>query len=158
MLLAELYKGYKEYLSQAIAHNSEFDTLSLGEQTRQTPQIAPENASKAPADMDALPYTDVLERYTAEIDRTNALAEKTKSEKLDALSLVADLTSAKPPAEMTKADAREVKAALPAGPAGVSVRPRTPADVRRNSRNRPSLPLWPVPRLWLYLPTMSIFT
>jgi integrase len=91
---------------------------------------------------DALPLADVLSRYFDELDRTEALAEKTRSEKQDALSLMSELTRAKAPALLTKADAQEVKAALFKLPKNRSKSPRT-----RNLTLAQMLDLKDVPRI-----------
>ena len=112
LLLAELRKGHREFVERAIEHTSEFDTLSLVQvmpPMNKAAETVPARHSPAP---EALSLENVLSRYFAEIDRTNALAAKTRGEKQDALALMAELIGNKPPAHMTKADAQEVKAAL----------------------------------------------
>lgn len=125
LLLAELQKGYREYVARAVEHTAEFDTLAL----EQAPDPAPEERQTRVAhntvEPDALPLSDVLSRYFDEIDRTDALASKTRGEKQDALALMAELTGGKPPAHVTKADAQEVKAALFKLPKNRSKNPKT---------------------------------
>ncbi|MGR3795579.1 tyrosine-type recombinase/integrase [Vannielia sp. SX4] len=125
LLLAELQKGYQEYISRALEHTTQFDTLSLEAEAAPMPRDLRETGSRGSAEPDALPLEAVLSRYFAELDRTQALAAKTESEKRDALALMAELTSSKPPAHMTKADAQEVKAALFKLPKNRSKNPTT---------------------------------
>lgn len=125
LLAAELQKGFREFAAQALAHNAGFDAVSLDPQhpsapiSRQTPI---EVAARA---AEVLPLADVLSRYFAELDRTKALAAKTDGEKRDALALMSELTGAKAPAHMTKADVQEVKAALFKLPKNRSKNPKT---------------------------------
>lgn len=112
LLLAELQKGYREYITRALEHTADFDTLQLEQSGKPASQSQQARVAGNTSEADARPLADVLSRYFAELERTEALAAKTESEKRDALSLMAELTSDKPPAHMTKADAQEVKAAL----------------------------------------------
>lgn len=125
LMLAELQKGYREYVARALEHTADFDTLPLQHVTRPAVRAQLASVANNTTDPDALPLADVLSRYFAELERTEALAAKTKSEKQDALSLMAELTSQKPPAHMTKADAQEVKAALFRLPKNRSKNPKT---------------------------------
>ena len=112
-------------MEQAIEHTSEFDRLSLVQvmpPMNEAARTVPSYNSPAP---EALSLEDVLSRYFAEIDRTGALAAKTRGEKQDALALMAELTGNKPPAHMTKVDAQEVKAALFKLPKNRSKNPNT---------------------------------
>jgi integrase len=68
--------------------------------------------------------------------------QKTRSEKQDALALMSELTGAKAPAHLTKADAQEVKAALFKLPKNRSKSPRT-----RNLSLAQMLDLKDVPRI-----------
>jgi len=83
-----------------------------------------------------------LSRYFDELDRTGALAAKTRSEKQDALSLMSELTDGKAPAAFTKADAQAVKAALLQLPKNRSKNPKT-----RNLSLAQMLDLPKVPRI-----------
>ena len=125
LLFAEVRKGHREFVERAIEHVSDFDTLPLVQvmpPTNEAARTVPSYISPAP---EALSLEDVLSRYFAEIDRTEALATKTRGEKQDALALMAELTGNKPPAHMTKADAQEVKAALFKLPKNRSKNPKT---------------------------------
>lgn len=125
LLLAELQKGYREYITRAVEHTAEFDTLTLEQVAEPAPVKQQARVEHNIVDPDALPLADVLSRYFNEIDRTGALAAKTKGEKQDALALMAELTGDKPPAHMTKADAQEIKAALFKLPKNRSKNPKT---------------------------------
>lgn len=125
LMVAELQKGYREYVARAIEHTAELDTLKLEQDANPAPRTAPAAVSKAPIEEDALPFADVVSRYFDELERTNALAAKTEGEKRDALALLSELTEDKPPALMTKADAQEVKAVLFKLPKNRNKNPKT---------------------------------
>jgi integrase len=125
LLMAELRKGHREYVQRSREHVAEFDRLSLDQATHPAPVAATAVAPVSVPAPDARPLADVLSRYFDELDRTEALAAKTRSEKQDALSLMSDLTGAKAPALLTKADAQEVKAALLKLPKNRSKNPKT---------------------------------
>lgn len=157
MLLAELRKGHREFVQRAIEHTNQFDTLSLEQAVQrktETIRTAPENSFSA---TDALPLADVLSRYFDEIDRTDALAAKTKSEKRDALALMAELTANKPPAQMTKADAQEVKAALFKLPKNRSKNPKTRDLPLRAALEFPGIQRISVRTMNVYLGNMQHF-
>lgn len=112
-LLADvLFKGYCEFYLRTLEHMSEFDTLPLEDGHTAISTAIEAQATVAPNAVEAIPLSDVVSRYFEELERTNALVAKTQSEKEDALALMAELTGAKPLADMTKADAQKVKAAL----------------------------------------------
>lgn len=125
LMLAELQKGYREYVARAIEHTGEFDTLSLQPNTSRSHTTAPAGAITAPVEAETLPLEEVMSRYFAEIERTKALVPKTEGEKRDALALMAELTVNKSPAQMVKADAQQVKAALFKLPKNRSKNPKT---------------------------------
>ncbi|MCW3784515.1 hypothetical protein OM960_23640 [Defluviimonas sp. CAU 1641] len=125
LMVTELQKGYREYVTRALEHTAEFNTLTLEQEVRPAPPVAPAKASKPATETKLLPFADVLARYFAELERTKALAAKTDGEKRDALALMSKLTGDKPPADMRKADAQEVKAALFKLPKNRSKNPKT---------------------------------
>ena len=125
LLLAELQKGYREYIARAVEHTAKFETLTLEQATAPTSAERQTRVAHHTVELDALPLADVLSRYFDEIDKTDALAAKTRGEKQDALTLMADLTATKPPSHMTKADAQAIKAALFKLPKNRSKNPKT---------------------------------
>jgi N-glycosylase/DNA lyase len=79
LLMVELRKGHREYVERALGASSELDSLPLDHAPTPAPASVPA-AAPAPAPApDALPLADVLSRYFDELDRTEALAEKTRS-------------------------------------------------------------------------------
>ncbi len=122
LLLAEVRKGYREFVDEALEHSAEFDRLPLSprETVNRSTVAAP-----APLHLDAKPLDDLISRYFSELERTKALAPKTESDKRDALALMSELTGSKPPANMTRSDAQEVKAALFKLPKNRTKNPRT---------------------------------
>ncbi|MDD9732216.1 site-specific integrase [Mameliella sp. AT18] len=125
LLLAELQKGYREYVARAVEHTAEFDTLTIEQAPASAPAERETRVAHNTVEPDALPLADVLSRYFDEIDRTGALATKTRGEKQDALALMAELTGDKPPAHMKKVDAQQVKDALFKLPKNRSKNPKT---------------------------------
>jgi integrase len=125
LLAAEINKGFREYVAKALEQTAEFDTLTLEPDTRPSLRADPVRLTSNSDGPDALPLADVLSRYFDELDRTGALAAKTRSEKQDALLLMSELTDGKAPAALTKADAQAVKAALLKLPKNRSKNPRT---------------------------------
>ena len=125
LLLAELQKGYREYISRALAQTQEYDTLVLEQEPLRTTPVARIQDRKAVTQVQELSFDDVVIRHFDELERTNALVAKTKSEKRDAISLLSALTDAKPLGLMTKSDAQEVKAALFKLPKNRSKNPKT---------------------------------
>lgn len=95
-----------------------------------TQHVAPTRGVEPVSKAEAVPLADVLSRYFAELDRTKAVAAKTKADKVDALNLMEELTKGRPPAHMTKKDAQEIKAVLF----------KLPANRRKNPKTR-DLPL-----------------
>jgi integrase len=124
-LARELQKGYREYAARALEYSAQFDTLPLSEADTSAPahNVPPVQSSSAAAD--ALGFAEVQARYFEEMKRNTALAPKTEADKEDALALLAELTGGKPPALITKTDAREVKAAIFKLPKNRSKNPRT---------------------------------
>ena len=125
LMLAELQKGYKEYVCRALEVTADLDTLPLEEQAKSLRRTGRVQERKAATETEALPFNEVLSRYFAEMERTKALAPKTEGEKRDALALMSELVGDKPPAGMTKADAQEIKAALFKLPKNRSKNPKT---------------------------------
>lgn len=111
LLLGELHKGYRAYVSAALDHNSSFDSFNLisgavGLRPEAQPNVSENTAG------DTTPCSQVVKEYFQEITHADALAAKTRSEKKDALKLLGEIMDDKPLSEMTKADARKVKDAL----------------------------------------------
>ena len=129
LMIAELQKGYRDYIANALTHTAGFDTLQLDQEANTAPRVEQSPASKGTSEpvseIDVLPLSDVLERYFSELERTQALAVKTESDKRDALALMAELTGGKPPVHLTKADSQKVKAALFKLPKNRSKNPKT---------------------------------
>ena len=125
LMLAELQKGYREYITGALEDTADLDTLPLEQVEPAAPSAQQATVPDSSGEVDALPLDDVLSRYFAELERTQALAVKTESEKRDALSLMGELTGNKPPAQMTKVDAQDIKAALFKLPKNRSKNPKT---------------------------------
>lgn len=81
LLISELQKGYLQYVSHALKHTAEFDTLEVNRVVQPAPPRAASKQNDSNSGGDALPFTDVQSRYFDELDRTNALAPKTDGEK-----------------------------------------------------------------------------
>lgn len=111
LLLSELHKGYKSYLSAALNHNASFSGLNL-ENEASLDQRSCSPDKKLPEQPDATPFMEVVEQYFSEVDRANALAAKTRSEKQDALKLLGEITGYGPLSELEKGDARKIKGTL----------------------------------------------
>ncbi|MEM1151211.1 MAG: hypothetical protein AAGI03_11750 [Pseudomonadota bacterium] len=120
LLLAELQKAHRSYLDAALKHNSSFDNFDLEELTntqrsdatlsqRSRAKVEPEDKSTQALPEPALPYRQVTQKYTQEIERHAGLAEKTLFDKREALDLLGQVTGDKPVAQLTKSDARQVK-------------------------------------------------
>jgi uncharacterized protein DUF6538 len=112
MMVAELQKGYRDYIARALEHTAEFSTLAVEQDVTLGHSKALTTDLNTPTEVDAMPLADVVSRYFDELQRTNALATKTEGEKRDALALMSELTGDKPLAHMTKTEAQNVKAAL----------------------------------------------
>jgi len=112
ILALELQKGHRDYMARALAHIGELDTLPLVQSAALECAAAPVPKEGVSQPVDAISFDEVADRYFAEMERNEALAEKTEADKRDALALLAELTDVKAPALLTKADAREVKATL----------------------------------------------
>ena len=135
LLLLELHKGYREYIEEALRHTAALDTVGISNasahRSRQDDlrdlkgQTVPASAPDTSQGVDVLPLPKVLERYFSEQRDTQELAQKTLTEKRDALALMAELTGNKPPALMTKTDAREIKSALLRLPKNRNKNPKT---------------------------------
>ncbi len=104
--------GVPEYLTRVLEHTADFDTLPLEQETDPASRIATAGVTKPTPKTETLPLAEVLSRYFAELDRTKALPVKTDGEKRNALALMSELTGGKPTADITKADAQEIKAVL----------------------------------------------
>lgn len=125
LLLEEIWKGHKAFISGAIEHAKEFDSVVLEQGQNTTPQRNFEQPSANKAVAEVRPFSDVVGRYFDELERTSALVAKTEADKRDALALLSELTGAKPLSEPTRTDAQEVKAALFKLPKNRSKNPKT---------------------------------
>ncbi|WP_209426487.1 hypothetical protein, partial [Pararhodobacter sp. SW119] len=125
LMLTEIQKGYKEYVTRALEHTTAFNTLNMEQAPMQAPHAVHPDVSVAQVASDALPLADTVERYFDEISRSGAIAAKTEGDKRDALALMSELTGDKPPAHMTKVDAQNIKAAIMKLPKNRSKNPAT---------------------------------
>lgn len=124
LLALELQKGYRDYMARALAHLAELDTLPLAHAPAHERTVVPARWEGADP-VQEISFNEVADRYFAEMQRNEALAAKTEADKRDALALLAELTGAKSPALLTKADAREVKATLFKLPKNRNKNPKT---------------------------------
>ncbi len=113
-LLVEIHKGYQNYLNAALAYNASFDQYELDQPqpARTSVGLSGTPALEATEAYTDEAYTDTVAAYLAEGQRGNQWAAKTFSEKQDALDLLGQVTGHKAFAQLTKADARKVKATL----------------------------------------------
>lgn len=124
-MITELRKGHREFLAGAIKHVGEFVVLSLSKQPDAASISSGTEFNASTSAINAMPLEDVAERYMQELEVAQALAAKTAAEKRDALALLTELTGNKPPALMTKSDARSVKDAVMKLPKNRSKNPAT---------------------------------
>ncbi|MBO9396136.1 site-specific integrase [Shimia sp. R9_2] len=125
LMLKELHKMWRAFTSQAVAHNQSFDSLQTEAPPSTTVAAVPAPPVPTPTTIPAEPFWDVVDRYMREKDRSQEWAAKTRSEKTEALNLLAELTDSKPLASLTKADAREIKDILQRMPKNRSKNPQT---------------------------------
>ncbi|MFZ1470474.1 MAG: hypothetical protein WAT09_16100 [Paracoccaceae bacterium] len=114
----ELMLGYPAFLAKALEHNASFDLIDLNEAV---------NIALQPEKPDLhSEYGEVVREYFKEHQQSGIWAAKTWGEKQDALALLGEITGGKPLAELTKADAREIKPTLL----------RLPKNRRKNAATR----------------------
>lgn len=107
LILDELRIGHGAYAAEVLASQAKLGTYDLREVGS---AVYP--ATIAPPQALATPFREVVAEYLREIGRPGALAAKTLHDRTAAANLLGEITSDKPLAELTKADAREVKDVL----------------------------------------------
>jgi hypothetical protein len=108
-LLAELQSGYRSYLGTAL------ELIGSGGQYDYSPSGVAGSAIDSPAVQlagIAVHFSDAVDRYLDEGKRGMGWVAKTYEEKRSSLLLHGELIDRRPLGELTKADARDVKAAL----------------------------------------------
>ncbi|MEH6644061.1 site-specific integrase [Sulfitobacter sp.] len=121
LLLAEYRKGYRSLLEAALNYQTSLDDYEIENQPQTT------RAAVIPTDTlpEAVDYRMTVKDYMSEGQRGELWAAKTISEKHDALDLLGVITGNKPTSQLTKADARMVKATVARLPKNRSKDPRT---------------------------------
>ena len=113
LLLDALRQGHLAYASAALGHVDALANFDLQSPPLPSAIQEPLNELVAPAPVKiAKTYPEVVAEYLGELRRTADLAPKTSSQKHEVLTLLGEITEQKPVADLTKADAREVKAVL----------------------------------------------
>lgn len=152
LLLVEMHKGNRAFVSEALAYNSSLDSMDIRDgapaadrgqrplapvqrPVRDAPVAAPGSGpleldgdeldrgsaprsggaallSPAPEESSDPEFNTVRTEHLSEIERHGGLAPKTLGDRRDALELLSEITGNKPVAQITKADARQVKSVL----------------------------------------------
>ena len=106
LILRNYQKAYLQHAKSALAHNATLSQFDLEDQPAECP------SSKVEMKVAKNLLSDVAMRHIEEGQRSSLWMAKTLTEKRDALALLVELVKDKPIGDITKADARMIKAAL----------------------------------------------
>ena len=106
LILRNYQKAYLQHAKSALAHNAALSQFDLEDQPAERP------STKVEVKVATNRLSDVAMRHIEEGQRSSLWMAKTLTEKRDALALLVELVKDKPIGDITKADARMIKAAL----------------------------------------------
>jgi integrase len=125
-LLQALQDGHGSLASSALNHVSSLAHFDLEPPAVTSAQAGSQQDAAGQASTEPhTPFAEVVRKYFVDADKADKLAARTRSSRLEALELLAEITGDKPPAELTKADARAVKDALMSYPKNRNKMPAT---------------------------------
>lgn len=107
-LLDALRSGHAAYAKEALARTAALGTFDL--RGFDGPAAQPPAGGAAVKSPEG--YAEVTAQYLDELQRTGQVRGKTLDSKREALALLGEITGYRPPADLTKADARQVKDTL----------------------------------------------